>query len=152
MSGPTAEDGIERQLLGETSEIDNLADHSLSREFDRNRANFANRHRTDHVHLRFALEPQGDVCDEPTLRKVIASLSIGIGVLVHVQPRQAFLDKIVLGRPQLRSLIECAYMEMRYVTSGRLSQVRVDPHLAQNPRLVLPGEESNLVISPLITA
>ena len=50
MSGPTAEDGIERQLLGETSEIDNLADHSLSREFDRNRANFANRHRTDHVH------------------------------------------------------------------------------------------------------
>jgi hypothetical protein len=34
---------------------------------------------------------------------------------------------------------------------GRLSQVNVDPHLEQNPRRVFPGEESNLVISPLVT-
>jgi len=33
-----------------------------------------------------------------------------------------------------------------------VSQVKVDPHLAQKPRVVLPGEESNLVISPLVTA
>ncbi len=32
-----------------------------------------------------------------------------------------------------------------------LSQVSVDPHLAQKPRLVFPGVESNLVISPLVT-
>jgi hypothetical protein len=31
-----------------------------------------------------------------------------------------------------------------------LSQVNVDPHLAQNPRN-LPGDELNLVISPLVT-
>jgi hypothetical protein len=30
------------------------------------------------------------------------------------------------------------------------SQVNVDPHLAQNPRN-LPGDELNLVISPLVT-
>jgi hypothetical protein len=31
-----------------------------------------------------------------------------------------------------------------------LSQVKVDPHRAQNPRVVLPGVESNFVISPLV--
>ena len=37
------------------------------------------------------------------------------------------------------------------VGNRRLSQVKVDPHLAQNPRRVLPGVESNLAISPLVT-
>src|SRR5262244_2917526 len=37
------------------------------------------------------------------------------------------------------------------VGPGRLSHVNVDPHRAQNPRRVLPGVESNLVISPLVT-
>jgi hypothetical protein len=32
-----------------------------------------------------------------------------------------------------------------------VSQVNVDPHRAQKPRFVLPGVDSNLVISPLVT-
>jgi len=43
----------------------------------------------------------------------------------------------------LRRITKCADMEMR--VTRQLSQVNVDPHLAQNPRH-LPGDELNLVI------
>src|SRR5215831_10924155 len=47
-----------------------------------------------------------------------------------------------------RGLIKCSDMECVRVISGSDSHVKVDPHLAQKPRRVCPGVESNFVISP----
>jgi len=60
---------------------------------------------------------------------------MGTGILAHVQPRQAFLDKIVLGRLQLRSLIECADMEMcrGHLGQAFASQSRSAPRAKSAP-------------------
>src|SRR5215469_4712227 len=67
----------------------------------------------------FALRRRGDARIETCFDKAIASLTVGTGILARVQPRQAFLDKTVFGRLQLRSLIECANMEMRQCHLGQ---------------------------------
>ena len=71
--------------------------------------------------------------------------------VTHGHPRQVLLSEYVPGWPKLARVFECADMECVSVGSPTVSQVNVDPHRPQNPRVVLPGVESNLVIWPLVT-
>jgi hypothetical protein len=68
---------------------------------------------------------------------------MGTGILNRVQPRQAFLDKIVLRRLELRRLLKRADVEMRqrHVGQAFASQGRSTPRAKSAPCLSWRGIE-----------
>ena len=67
-----------------------------------------------------------------------------------MEPGKLLIAEKMLRWLELRRIVERADVEMGLRRQLHHSQVRVEPQVRQKPRVV-PGEDLNFVISPLVT-